>query len=84
MRSDHTGGSVVPDLEGVLDSILTDGLAWHRSSRCNGGDCVEVATRADLVFVRNSGNPDGSMLVIRRVRWARLITRVKETRALHS
>jgi hypothetical protein len=40
-----------------------------------------VAARADLVFVRNSGNPDGSMLVISRARWARLITRVKETRA---
>lgn len=65
----------------MLDSILADGREWHRISRRNAGDCVEVAARADLVFVRKSGNPGGSMLVISRARWARLITRVKETRA---
>lgn len=84
MRSDHTGGSVVPDVEGMLKPMLTDGLQWHRSSKCNGGGCVEVAARADLVFVRNSTEPDGPMLVISRARWARLITRVKETSPLDS
>lgn len=40
-----------------------------------------MAARADLVFVRNSADPDGSALVISRARWARLITEVKELRA---
>jgi hypothetical protein len=39
-----------------------------------------VAAGADLVFVRNSADPNGSTLVISRARWARLITRVKELR----
>jgi Domain of unknown function (DUF397) len=80
MRSDHTGGSVVSYLEGMLEPMLTDGLEWHRSSRCNGGACVEVAARADLVFVRNSADPSGSVLVLGRARWTRLISRVKELR----
>ncbi len=38
MRSDHTGGSAVPDLGGVLDSILTDGLQWHPSDHPGQGN----------------------------------------------
>jgi hypothetical protein len=64
----------------MLEPMLADGLEWHRSSRCNGGACVEVAVGADLVFVRNSADPNGSTLVISRARWARLVTRVKELR----
>lgn len=81
MRIDHTGGSVVSYLEGMLEPMLTDGLEWHRSSRCNGGSCVEVAARADLVFVRNSADPSGPVLVLSRARWSWLISRVKESRA---
>lgn len=68
----------------MLESIPTDGLEWRRSSRCNGGTCVEVAAWADLVYVRNSADPKGSMLVLSRARWADLIARVKERRGLEA
>jgi predicted secreted Zn-dependent protease len=68
----------------MLESIARDGLEWRRSSRCNGGACVEVAAGPDLVYVRNSADPKGSMLVLSRARWADLIARVKERRGLEA
>ena len=37
-------------------------LAWWKSSRSSGGNCVEVATDGDHVFVRHSKDPDGPVL----------------------
>jgi hypothetical protein len=43
-----------------------------------------VAAGPDLVYVRNSADPKGSMLVLSRARWADLIARVKERRGLEA
>jgi Domain of unknown function (DUF397) len=82
IRSGHTGGSVAYHREGVVESMSTDGLEWRRSSRCNGGACVEVAAWADRVFVRNSGDPDGPVLVLDWTRWADFVSRVQGSRTL--
>jgi hypothetical protein len=53
---------------------------WRKSSYSgNGGsDCVEVATdRPGIVAVRDSKNPDGPVLIIRKDEWASFITRVR-------
>ncbi|WP_212827512.1 DUF397 domain-containing protein [Polymorphospora rubra] len=42
---------------------------WHRSSRCEAHNCVEVAYRSGQVLVRNSQYPDGGVLEIEPGSW---------------
>jgi hypothetical protein len=64
-------------LEGVLDSSLADGLEWRRSSRCNGGNCVEVSVQGDVIMVRSSADPQGSTLAVSRDTWRDWISGAK-------
>jgi hypothetical protein len=55
---------------------------WHKSSRSggNGGDCVEVARNLPgVVAIRDSKNPHGSVLIVSKGEWARLITCLRAT-----
>ncbi len=45
------------------------GCEWRRSSRCNGGACVEVLAQGAVVLVRNSADPEGPTLTISRETW---------------
>jgi hypothetical protein len=38
-----------------------DVASWRRSTRCEGGACVEVAVTASTVAVRNSVSPEVSV-----------------------
>ena len=42
---------------------------WHKSTRSNYGNCVEVAFDDDLVHVRNSRDPRGAALVFTAGEW---------------
>ncbi|UXX94412.1 DUF397 domain-containing protein [Streptomyces sp. AD2-2] len=48
---------------------------WRKSSysSTNGGDCVEVATGAPCVAIRDSKNPDGAVLTVNRSRFEEFI-----------
>jgi hypothetical protein len=48
-------------------------LAWHRSARCGGGECVEVAGCA----VRDSKDPGGPVLEFSRDAWAAFVAGIK-------
>jgi hypothetical protein len=44
--------------------------AWRKSTRSgNGGDCVEVAAVPGRVAVRDSRDPDGTVLAFTPGRW---------------
>ncbi|HEY2946823.1 MAG TPA: DUF397 domain-containing protein [Micromonosporaceae bacterium] len=47
------------------------GAVWHKSSRSDmsGPNCVEVATVGDVVAVRDSKDPAGSVLRFTRHEW---------------
>jgi hypothetical protein len=64
--------------EASVDPTHTDGLEWHRSSWCNGGDCVEVASSGDSIMIRDSAYPDRGMLAITRDEWRDWTSRAKE------
>jgi hypothetical protein len=54
--------------------------AWQKSSYSNasGGNCVEVAgTRADVVAVRDSKDPDGPRLAFPAGQWQAFTERIK-------
>ena len=53
--------------------------SWRKSSysSSNGANCVEVASLASAVAVRDSKNPDGGTLVLSPAAWRALIASVK-------
>ncbi|MFF4792184.1 DUF397 domain-containing protein [Streptomyces sp. NPDC001276] len=53
-------------------STVVSGLAWFKSSYsgAEGGDCVEVASSATVVHVRDSKAAAGPILAISREAWA--------------
>ena len=52
--------------------------AWRKSRRSNASQsCVECATAADLVGVRDSHDPTGPMLAFERPAWRRFIDALK-------
>ncbi|GAA5184476.1 hypothetical protein GCM10023322_26040 [Rugosimonospora acidiphila] len=50
--------------------------SWHRSSRCESGNCVEVAITDSAVLVRNSREP-GVELTFARAEWAEFVEAIK-------
>ncbi len=65
-------------LEGHVGSSIPDGLAWRRSSRCNGGNCIEVVEYDGLIMVRSSADPDGPKLAVSRDQWRVWIVSLKD------
>jgi Domain of unknown function (DUF397) len=52
-------------------------LNWRRASRCSNGGCVEVATTAHEVRIRDSKDPDSPELAFPRQSWQDFLERVK-------
>ncbi len=57
----------------------TGAVTWRTSSYSgtNGGQCVEVGNDARLIAVRDSKDPDGSVLAFAADTWAAFAERVK-------
>ncbi len=54
-----------------------DTVEWRRSSLCDGGSCVEIAYGgADLIAVRDSGDPDG-VITCPHAGWRDFVAKVK-------
>jgi hypothetical protein len=60
-------------VEGTLSSGKAAGWEWRRSSSCNGGTCVEVASLGNMIKVRDSADPDGGVLSASRDAWAKFL-----------
>ncbi|RSN68114.1 DUF397 domain-containing protein [Actinomadura sp. WAC 06369] len=54
-------------------------LTWRKASRStnNGGNCVELASFAETVAVRDSKDPEGARLLVERAAFAALLVEVK-------
>jgi hypothetical protein len=53
---------------------------WRKSSRCAGGDCVEVLVRPDEVSVRDSKDPDSGALRVPSDAWVTFLNGVRAGR----
>ncbi|WP_371780395.1 DUF397 domain-containing protein [Streptosporangium subroseum] len=53
-------------------------LEWRISSRCNTGNCVQVAFEQDIVNVRDSKSPDDAVLRYSFGDWSAFIQAVKQ------
>jgi hypothetical protein len=56
------------------------GLVWRRSSRCNGGACVEVAELDEMIIIRDSAEPGHTLIAVSRDVWRDFLSWV-QTRA---
>ena len=53
-------------------------VRWHKSSHSSAdGQCVEVASVAGTIAVRDSKNPDGPKLIFTRQAWVAFVEGVK-------
>jgi hypothetical protein len=53
-----------------------DPTTWRRSSACLPTDCVEVASHAHEVWIRDSADPWGPVLRITGAAWRSFISRI--------
>jgi hypothetical protein len=54
-------------------------VVWHISSASGqSGQCVEVATSASLVLVRDSRDRSGTVLAFTQAQWRGLLSRIME------
>ncbi len=49
---------------------------WHKSSKSNAGECVEVNLGGDQVKVRDSKDPNGPILIFAHPEWRAFIAGV--------
>jgi hypothetical protein len=54
-------------------------VSWRKSSYsgANGGECVEVATTADAVMVRDTKDRNGDVLSVPASAWRAFVSAVK-------
>lgn len=50
---------------------------FRSSSYCHSGSCVQVATTAETVLVRDSKNPDGAVLRFTAEEWRTFVLGVR-------
>ncbi|MDT4987241.1 MAG: hypothetical protein QOI74_1335 [Micromonosporaceae bacterium] len=61
-----------------MDNSRETTRAWHRASRCIGGDCLEMMITDDEVLVRDSKSPGTGALRLAPGVWADLLDRVRD------
>lgn len=74
-----TGRSLTVPWGWVMDETQRSSAVWHKSSRSMSGnnECVEVRRASRLVQVRDSKDPDGSILCFTADSWAAFIDQIK-------
>ncbi|MBM2618036.1 DUF397 domain-containing protein [Actinoplanes sp. LDG1-06] len=50
---------------------------WRRSTRCTGGNCIEVAKVDGGYLIRDSKNPDSGQLSFNDAEWDAFVAGVK-------
>jgi hypothetical protein len=67
------------DIPVGITAGLLDGAVWHRSSYSGTqGNCVEVAVNMPgVIAIRDSKDPDGPKLIVRRDQWVFFVSRVR-------
>ena len=60
-----------------MDSSHLDGLKWFRSSKCDAGNCVEVAALDAVVLIRDSADPSSTPLAVSHGVWRDFVRQLR-------
>jgi predicted secreted Zn-dependent protease len=52
-------------------------LSWRIARSCDGGNCVQVAPRGDMVVIGDTKNPDSAPLTYTRSEWQAFVEGVR-------
>ena len=52
-------------------------LCWRVARACNGGACLRVAPRGELILLGDSKNPSGPVLRFSHSTWLDFVARIK-------
>jgi predicted secreted Zn-dependent protease len=53
-------------------------LTWRTALNCDGGSCVEVAADQNVIWIRNSRQPDGPLLQYTPEEWHEFASGIKK------
>jgi len=53
-------------------------LSWHTARRCDGGNCVRIASSADTIVIGDSKNPDGPTLSYTYAEWTTFVQGIRD------
>jgi hypothetical protein len=53
-------------------------LSWRVARRCDGGTCVQIGKKGDLVLIGDSKDPDGPVLAYSRAEWRTFAEGIKQ------
>jgi uncharacterized protein DUF397 len=64
-----------------MSIVIHSELQWRKSSysSAQGGECVEVAGLSERIAIRDSKNPDGPLLTIDTLTFAKFLKTIKRT-----
>lgn len=69
--------------EGTDIRMTAEALRWRRASKCDAGNCVEVARTGGGVAVRDSKNGDGPILEFDECAWSDFLAGVRDGEFSH-
>lgn len=61
-----------------LPKIDRNNLNWRTATRSSGGNCVEVASAAEMVAIRHSRRPDAELILYSRPEFAAFVDGVRK------
>ena len=53
------------------------GLEWRRGSKCDNGQCVEIAKLDAVIMIRDSAEPGNASLTVSRDVWQDFVSMVQ-------
>ena len=63
---------------GTSEPVNADTAAWRKSSYCQGGACVLVASKGDEVAVADAKVHPGPVLRFAKADWNSFLSRIKQ------
>ncbi len=60
----------------TYDSVSED-LDWHVSRACDGGQCVGVARKGDIILIGNTSNPGAPASEFTMAEWRQFLAGIK-------
>ena len=64
--------------ENAANRAVAAEINWRRSTSCDGGTCLEVASLGDTIAIRDSSKPDGPIITYAFSRWCEFVQMIKD------